>query len=155
MNHSPRDPGLPDEYHDGQTEHEPPVHDDGGYHEERGEEMDIGAVSGNLTCYNCGGWGHVSKDCPSQKKGKCKGEPDKGKGKGKGFEKGQKGRSKGKGREKGEETKGKGKGKGYERRAGDAARWAIRPGSANRSRSAASRRRAARRTRAERRTCTS
>ncbi len=86
---------------------------DGGYDEERGEEMDIGAVGGNLTCYNCGGWGHVSQDCPSEKKGKGKGEPDKGKGKGKGFEKGQKGWSKGKGREKAEETKDKGEGKGY------------------------------------------
>ncbi len=63
---------------------------DGGYHDERGEEMDIGAVSGNLTCYNCGGREHVSKDRASQKKGKGKGEPDKGKRKGKEFEKGQK-----------------------------------------------------------------
>ncbi len=64
---------------------------DGDYHEERGEEMDIGAVGGNVTRYNCGGWGHVSKNCPSQKKGKGKGEPDQGRGKGKGFEEGPKG----------------------------------------------------------------
>ena len=83
---------------------------DGGYHEESGEEMDIGAVSGILTCYKCGGWLHVSKDCPSQKKGKGKREPDEGEGKGKWFEKEQKGWSKGKGNEKGAGCKSKRKG---------------------------------------------
>ena len=60
-------------------------------------------------CYNCGGWGHMSRECPSEKKGK---------GKGKDF--GKSGKDFGKGGEdygKGSKDSGKGgkdSGKGYQ-----------------------------------------
>ncbi len=50
---------------------------EGYYPKEYGEEMDVGTVSGNATCYNCGGWEHVSRDGPTQKQGNGKGEPEK------------------------------------------------------------------------------
>ena len=34
---------------------------------------------GNVQCHQCGGWGHVRRDCPSKGKGKGKGK-DGGKG---------------------------------------------------------------------------
>ena len=37
-----------------------------GYH---GEECDIDAVASSMQCYNCGGWGHVSRNCTTERKG--------------------------------------------------------------------------------------
>ena len=48
-----------------------------------GDEID--AVTGAIKCYNCGGAGHISRNCPT---------PSKGKGKGKGGGKGGWGREK-------------------------------------------------------------
>ena len=50
-------------------------------------DVDINGVNGNTTCFKCGGWGHMSKECPTKK-----------------------GKRKGAGKEKGREPKGKGKG---------------------------------------------
>ena len=33
------------------------------------EEIDVDAVSGWKRCYDCSGWGYVSRECPSEKKG--------------------------------------------------------------------------------------
>ena len=63
----------------------------------RCEECDVDAVNSSMQCHNCGGWGHASRSCPSERKGgkggkyrgKRKGNPTetaKGKGKGKGFQ---------------------------------------------------------------------
>ena len=38
-------------------------------------------MSGWKQCYNCGGWGHMSRECPSERKGAGKGGKDAGKGK--------------------------------------------------------------------------
>ena len=49
--------------------------------EETGEGstvLDMDAVSGNVQCHKCNGWGHLARECPS------KGNKGKGKGKGKG-----------------------------------------------------------------------
>ena len=34
--------------------------------------LDTDAVSGNVQCHKCGGWGHLARECPS--KGKAKGK---------------------------------------------------------------------------------
>ncbi len=47
-------------------------YDDGCWCEEPHEEMDVGVVGGSATCYTRGGWGHMSRECPTQKKGKGK-----------------------------------------------------------------------------------
>ena len=57
------------------------------------EEWDVDAVGGGAQCYNCGGYGHFSRECPSKGKGKGKGKGGEGKGKAKG-----KGKEKGKGK---------------------------------------------------------
>ena len=49
----------------------------------------MGAVSSGQQCYNCRGYGHIARECPSKGKGKGKG----------GWEKGDAGKSKGKGKE--------------------------------------------------------
>jgi hypothetical protein len=56
--------------------------------EDGGEGTEVDSV-GNMTCHGCGGWGHMKRECPSQKakgKGKGKGKGQDGKGKGKGQE---------------------------------------------------------------------
>ena len=53
------------------------------------EEANVDAISSHSQCYNCGGWGHASRECPSQKgvKGKGKGkDQSQTKGKGKGYQ---------------------------------------------------------------------
>jgi hypothetical protein len=57
-----------------------------------------------MHCYNCGGWRHASRNCPSERKS-GKGGKDGGRGKGNPAEAG-----KGKGRGAGRGDKGKGKG---------------------------------------------
>ena len=50
-------------------------------------EDDVQAVTANTRCYNCDGWGHFSRECPSMGHGTAKGGVRgnaKGKGKGKG-----------------------------------------------------------------------
>lgn len=44
------------------------------------EAHDVAAVGKGATCYACGGWGHIARDCPTALKG------GKGKGKAKGTE---------------------------------------------------------------------
>ena len=71
--------------------------------EEEAGGVEVNGVNGDVACYRCGGWGHISRECPTQK----------GKGKGKGGGKdgiGEKGRNKGKGKGKGQEMKVRGKG---------------------------------------------
>jgi hypothetical protein len=71
-------------------------------HECDEEDCDVGVIGRNLQCFNCGGWGHASRECPSERKGK--GGPKGGKG---GSPNGKGGKGKGDG-------KGKGGGKGYQ-----------------------------------------
>jgi ubiquitin len=72
----------------------------GNYEDEA--EVDVAVVSGGAVCYRCGGWGHLSRDCPTPPKGKGKGGAEKGKGKGGGKDGySSKGWNKGKGKEKG------------------------------------------------------
>ena len=79
--------------------------------------MQVDAVSRWTQCFNCDGWGHTGRFCPSDKRaGKGKGEYGKGE-----YGKGEKGRPMMKGHEKGAKGfKGKGswvsgdKGKGYQ-----------------------------------------
>ena len=72
------------------------------------DDYDVGAVGWGTHCYNCGGWGHMSRDCPSEKKGKGNAKGD-GKGKGNYYGKGG-GKDFGKG---GGKDFGKGGGKDY------------------------------------------
>jgi hypothetical protein len=81
-------------------------------------DFDVAAVGWHTQCYNCGGWGHQSRECVSEKKGGGKG--DKGKGKGHGqynnFN-GKGGKDSGKGGKdfgKGGKDGGKSTGKGYQ-----------------------------------------
>lgn len=85
---------------------------------EGNEDYDVAAVGWQTQCHNCGGYGHMSRECPSDKKGKG-GEKGKGKGSfgkgtfgkgGKDFGKGGKDSGKG-GKDSG---KGGGGGKGYQ-----------------------------------------
>ena len=81
-------------------------HDD---HDHDHDDYEISAIGQHTQCYNCGGWGHMSRECPSEKKGKEKGK-DFGKG-GKDFGKGGKDYGKG-GKDSGKG--GKDSGKGYQ-----------------------------------------
>ncbi len=47
----------------------------------RCKECDVGAAASSLQCYNCGGWGHASRNCPPERKG-SKGGKGGGQGKG-------------------------------------------------------------------------
>jgi hypothetical protein len=88
-------------------------------HDHETEYYDVDAIGSSMQCYNCSGWGHASRECPSQKTAKGGGKGggkagDKGKGKGKGKDWGSfKGYGKGYGG-KGVEENQKGKGKGYQ-----------------------------------------
>ena len=74
-------------------------HDD---HDHDHDDYEISAIGQHTQCYSCGGWEHMSRECPSEKKGK---------GKGKDFGKG--GKDYGKGcRDSGK--RGKDSGKGYQ-----------------------------------------
>ena len=79
-------------------------HDD---HDHDHDDFEISAIGQQTQCYNCGGWEHLSRECPSEKKCKGKGK-DFGKG-GKDFGKGGKDYGKG-GKDYGEESKDSGKG---------------------------------------------
>ena len=48
-------------------------------HDHDHDDYEISAIGQHTQCYNCGGWEHVSRECPSEKKGKEKGK-DFGKG---------------------------------------------------------------------------
>jgi hypothetical protein len=70
-------------------------------------EEDVGAVGAHVRCHKCEGWGHMSRECPTQAKGKGKGKAAYSKGDGKA----------GKGAAKGGGKSGKGPkggGKGYQ-----------------------------------------
>jgi hypothetical protein len=74
------------------------------------EDFEVAMIGRGMQCYNCGGWGHASRNCPSERrnKGDYKGDSKGGKdGKGKGIVYGKGGKGKGDG-------KGKGGGKGYQ-----------------------------------------
>ena len=51
-------------------------HDD---HDHDHDDFEISAIGQHTQCYNCGGWEYMSRECPSEKKGKGKGK-DFGKG---------------------------------------------------------------------------
>ena len=68
-------------------------------------EFGVDAIGNNSQCYNCGGWGHASRECPSDRGAKG----GKAKGKVKGLDKGV-----GKGGKGGGDGGTKGKGKGYQ-----------------------------------------
>ena len=80
--------------------------------DEEHNEYDVAAVGWGTHCYNCGGWGHMSKECPSEKKGKSNAKGD-GKGKGNHYGKGG-GKDFGKGGGKDSSKGGKSTGKGYQ-----------------------------------------
>ena len=70
----------------------------------RCKECDVDAVASSMKCYNSGGWGQASRNCPSERKGgkggkdggKGKGNPaEAGKGKGERAVRGDKGKRKG------------------------------------------------------------
>ena len=44
-------------------------HDD---HDHDHDDHEISAIGQHTQCYNWGGWGHVSQECPSKKKSKGK-----------------------------------------------------------------------------------
>ena len=55
------------------------VYEDDGY--DYNDPEAIGALSSNVACHRCGGWGHYVRQCTFQtSKGKGKGEKDKGNG---------------------------------------------------------------------------
>ena len=58
-------------------------HDD---HDHDHDDHEISAIGQHTQCYKCGGGAHMSRECPSEKKGKKEGK-DFGKG-GKGYGKG-------------------------------------------------------------------
>jgi hypothetical protein len=58
-----------------------------GWYDDHDDEYEVAAVGQHAQCYNCGGWGHHSRECPSEKKGKGNYKGD-GKGKGHHFGKG-------------------------------------------------------------------
>jgi hypothetical protein len=72
------------------------------------DDEDVGAVGAHVRCHKCEGWGHMSRECPTQSKGKGKGKSTYSKGDGKA----------GKGAAKGGGKSGKGPikggGKGYQ-----------------------------------------
>ena len=72
-------------------------------------EEDVGAVGAHVRCHKCEGWGHMSRECPTQAKGKGKGKATYGKGDGKAG----KGTTKGGGKS-GKGPGPKGGGKGYQ-----------------------------------------
>ena len=49
-------------------------------YEEEYEEVDVDAVGNPMQCFNCQGWGHAARNCPSAKGSKGKGKGDYGKG---------------------------------------------------------------------------
>jgi hypothetical protein len=80
------------------------------------EEYEVAAVGWQTQCHNCGGYGHMSRECPSEKKGGGKGKGNFGKGTfGKGGGK-DSGKGSGKDFGKGGKDSGKGgaSGKGYQ-----------------------------------------
>jgi hypothetical protein len=86
--------------------------DMGGWSEEGREwdEAQVQAIGPNAQCYRCGGWGHMSRECPTAP-GKAKGKgKDNYQGKGKGFAKGVGGKGQTMNYGKGAGTKGKGRG---------------------------------------------
>ena len=67
-------------------------------------EEEVGAVTEDMRCYRCQGYGHRASDCATPAKGKGKNKGFKGDGKGKGLHGDHKGKGKG--------SKGDGKGRG-------------------------------------------
>ena len=54
-------------------------------HDHETEYYDVDAIGSSMQCCNCSGWGHASRECPSQKTAKGGGKAgDKGKERGKG-----------------------------------------------------------------------
>ena len=62
-------------------------------HDHDHDDYEISSIGQHTQCYNCGGWGHMSRECTSEKKGKGKGK-DYGKG---GKDSGKGGKDSGKG----------------------------------------------------------
>ena len=62
---------------------------------DQGEEKEVGAVTLGTKCFGCGGWGHLSRNCPSVAKGLGKGKGGKGTTESKGGKGGKKGGGKG------------------------------------------------------------
>lgn len=102
----------------------------GGYHED--DEYEIAAVGWRTPCHNCGGWGLMSRECPSETKSyDSKGH---GKGDGKGGKSDGKGKNGfvGQGRRQGQELRERLPGRLLQLRAGRTQGMGVPPGSAGR-----------------------
>jgi hypothetical protein len=83
------------------------------------DDEDVGAVGAHVRCHKCEGWGHMSRECPTQSKGKGKGKSTYSLGDGKA--------GKGAAKEEGSPAKGPSRAaaRATKANAGNAAKWAT------------------------------